>query len=474
MTTEHADATKYDDWLKDGSEVAALVMRQYLAPVEENDAVIFPPTYPVRKDESGNSVAGYNIDRFSDGSSVCQIDSVGSQANRMEPIFGRKRYKHLVPEVVIEAGDRKINLLEAGHRAADAIVRFSTLGPPLHEAFRVYRDDGNAAPLARIAPTSLVFGAWDSRATQVKLPRIVRSVIRAYKVKEHTRSAQYSTIAGEILAQGDADITTKGPKAELGLAHVPAVKTHGGVRLEDGGEIRREGIINLAALRALAGSTDEETLQIRRYVLGLALVSITAPLDPNLREGCELVPDHSKKTTWKRVKHDGTRHDQEMTHDDALAFATAAASAFQVATEPTRGAFSSDVANTVLSLSEADRKKLLRQGPVTAEALAKLASAPRLDSFKEMSIEQLRAECEKVGLSADGEQGELVFRLQTKSIETLKKADLEAECNSRGLDTGGNVRALRKRLTDALKAGESGTNETTASTASTENDQAEG
>lgn len=467
------DATKYDDWLNDGSEVAALVMCQHLAPVEGENAVIFPPTYPVRKDDSGNSVAGYNIDRFSDGSNVCQIDSVGSEANRMEPIFGRKRYKHLVPEVVIEAGDRRIRLLEAGHRAADAIIRFSTLGPQLHEAFRVYRDDGNAEPLARIAPTTLVFGAWDSRATQVKLPRIVRSVIRAYNVKEHTRSAQYSTIAGDILAQGDAEVTTKGPKAELGLAHVPAVKTHGGVRLENGGEIRREGIINLAALRAVAGSSDEKSLQIRRYVLGLALVSITAPLDPNLREGCELVPDPNKKTSWKYVKHDGTRHDQEMTHDDALAFATTAAAAFKVDTEPTRGTFSSDIANAVLGLSEADRKKLLRQGPVTAEALAKLASAPSLDAFTKMSIEELRAECEKMGLSTEGEQAELALRRQTKSIETMKKADLEAECKSRSLDTGGNVKALRKRLIDALKAGGhgSGMNETTAAT---QNDQAEG
>jgi len=450
MSTESADATKYDDWLKDDSEVAALVAREYLTPVEAKDAVVFPPTYPVRKDDSGNSVAGYNVDRFSDGSSVCQIDSVGSQANRMEPMFRRKRYQHLVPQVVIEAGDRKISLLEAGHRAADAIARFSTLGPQLHEAFRVYREEGNAAQLAKIAPTSLVFGAWDSRATQVKLPRIVRSVIRAYNVKELTRSAQYSTIAGEILAQGDAEVTTKGPKAELGLAHVPAVKTHGGVRLEHNGEIRREGIVNLAALRALAGSSDDETLKIRRYVLGLALVSITAPLDPNLREGCELVPDPERKATWKRVKRDGTRDDQEITHEEALAFATAAAAAFGVATEPPRGTFSSDIANKVLALSEADRKKLLRAGPVTAKALEKVAGAPSLDSFPTMSIEELQAECRKLELKTDGEHAQLVERLQTKVVEKMKKAALEAECTKRNLDTGGDVKALRKRLLGAL------------------------
>jgi len=452
MNTASVDPTKYDDWLKDESAVAALVAREYLTPVEEKDAVIFPPTYPIGKDESGDSVAGYNVDRFSDGSSVCQIDSVGSQANRMEPMFRRQPYAPLVPQVVIDAQGRKISLLEAGHRAADAIVRFSTLGPQIHEAFRAYRDEGNAAELARIAPTSLVFGAWDSRATQVKLPRIVRSVIRAYNVKELTRSAQYSTIAGEILAQGDAEVTTKGPKAALGLAHVPAVKTHGGVRIEieKKGEIRRESIVNLAALRALAGSSNDETLKIRRYVLGLALVSITAPLDPNLREGCELVPDPEKKTTWKRVKRDGAREDQEMTHDEALAFATAAASAFGVATGPTHGTFSSDIANKVLGLSEADRKKLLRAGPVTAEALEKIGSGPSLDSFSNMTSEELQAECQKLKLETEGEQAQLVERLQTKVVEKMKKPALEAECTKRNLGTDGGVKALRKRLLDAL------------------------
>ena len=30
---------------------------------------------------------GYNIDELADGTKVAQIDSVGSQANRMEPLF---------------------------------------------------------------------------------------------------------------------------------------------------------------------------------------------------------------------------------------------------------------------------------------------------------------------------------------------------------------------------------------------------
>src|SRR5690606_20179020 len=115
---------------------------------------------------------------------VCQIDSVGSQANRMEPIFKHSEYSSLIPKVTIKHDGGEIDLLDAGHRAADATVRFSDLWKQLYPAFDAYKQHGNAEPLARIAPTSIVFGIWDSRATQVKLQRIVRSVIRAYRVKE--------------------------------------------------------------------------------------------------------------------------------------------------------------------------------------------------------------------------------------------------------------------------------------------------
>jgi CRISPR-associated protein Csb1 len=293
----------------------------------------------------------------------------------MEPIFSREKYKHLIPQVIIKATsegrERTIHILEAGHRAADAIVRFSTLGPDLDKAFRVYKGDGNAEPLARIAPTSILFGSWDSRATQAKLPRIVRSVIRAFNVKELHRSAQYSTVAGEILAGGDAEVTTTGPKAELGLAHVPSVLTHGGVQVL--GEIRRDATLNFVAIRALAASSDgDNTLNLRRYIFGLALVSLTAPMESSLREGCQLVPDLDHPTEWKLVRHDGTRNDSPIPHDQAVAFATAAAKAFGVQQPAAPAAFDSELANIVLGLSEADHKKLFKQGAITREAIRQL------------------------------------------------------------------------------------------------------
>lgn len=367
------DMKQFDDWLKDDSQVAALVMRQWLMPVEGKDAVIFPPTYPIDQNK-----AGYNIDRFEDGSSVCQIDSIGSQANRMEPIFKREKYKKLVPQVVIKTEDREVHLFDAGHRAADAIVRFSTLGTQLYEAFHAYGAEGTANPLAKIAPTSIVFGSWDSRSTQVKLPRIVRSVIRAYNVKELHRSAQYSTIAGEIIEDGDAEVTTKGAKAELGLAHVPAVQTHGGVQVL--GEIRRDAILNLSALRALGCPPNiEDTLKLRRYVLGLALVSFTAPMEPCLREGCELVPDPEKPAEWTVVKHDGTREKWSKTHDEAVTFANVAAESFGIV-ESISGSFNSKDVKKFLTLSKERRKKLLKQGPVTEKAIEQLTQGSKAEN----------------------------------------------------------------------------------------------
>lgn len=369
--------TKFDDWLEDGSEIAALVMRQWLEPVEGEDAVIFPPTYTLADTDAGNRFIkgeavpgiykgqkgpmGYNLDWFDHGTSVCQIDSVGSQANRMEPIFMRAAYRHLVPEVVVKAGEKTVNLLEAGHRAADAIVRFSDLAKELEQAFSTVRA-GDATTLAKIAPTSLVFGAWDSRGTQVKLPRVVRSVIRAFKVKPLHRSAQYIP-AVDYVETGLLD-APEGKKqqdamSELGLSHAPAPWSHGGVLVEH--EIRRNATLNLVALRALRAGKDPDSLPLRRYILGLSLVVFTAPQETFLREGCQLVPDSDRPSEWSLVKHNGTREENfNLPHEQALGYAGAAAKAFGVG-QKKEATFNADTAREKLGQSKEERKKSRRK-----------------------------------------------------------------------------------------------------------------
>lgn len=144
--------SQYDLYLShDGP--AALVIQEHLMPVEGPDGVVFPATFAAGDGFPG----GYNIDAQSSGGNVCLIDSVGSQANRIEPIFTREGYRHLLSQIVIQAGERNVNLLEVGHRAGDALVRCSALQTDLEGAFRAELK-GDCEPLARIAPTSLVFG----------------------------------------------------------------------------------------------------------------------------------------------------------------------------------------------------------------------------------------------------------------------------------------------------------------------------
>jgi CRISPR-associated protein Csb1 len=357
---------QFDSWLKDDSPVAAMVVHQWLVPVEGKGAVIFPPTYPIEGEK-----AGYNIDRFEDGSSVCQIDSVGSQANHMEPLFKRARYSKLVPQVIIHAGENEVNLLDAGHRAADAIVRFSNLAAELEKAFRALQNQGNAEPLARVAPTTLVFGVWDSRGTQAKVPRIVRSVVRAFQVDVLHRSAQYIPPV-DYVSVGLLDATTdrrqQDSMSEQGLSHAPAAWTHGGVRVREAGEIRRDASLNLVAIRALgvASQAGDGTLKLRRYILGLSLTALTAPQETFLREGCQLVPDTDRAAEWRLVHHDGRWESFVISHEEALAYTEAAAQAFGVGQDRTAD-FKSDVARRELAKSKDERRASRRRDRSTPE-----------------------------------------------------------------------------------------------------------
>lgn len=328
-----SDLNQLDHYLADDGP-AALVVREFLMPVEGSDGVVFPATFAA----GDNFAGGYNIDGEQNGNNVCLIDTVGSQANRIEPLFAEEKYKHLIPQIVVKAGEKEVNLLEAGHRAGDALVRCSSLQQELQDAFKwVLR--GDAEPLAKIAPTSLVFGVWDSRDTQAKLPRLVASTIRAFNVRKLTRSAQFNPATEYVndkLLDEPADKGTKDAYAERGFIHVPASGSHGGV-IADGG-IRRDATLALAAVRLLfAGNDQEKTLALRRYILGLALTAFTHNPSGYLRQGCLLVldPSKSKEREFVEVLPTGERKPAKVTHEAALKYATAAAKALGVGASQT-------------------------------------------------------------------------------------------------------------------------------------------
>ena len=113
--------------------------------------------------------------------------------------------------------------------------------------------------------------------------------------------------------------------SEQGLSDAPAGKSVGGVLARGG--IRRQTVLNLIALRALAAGS-ESPIALQRYILGLSLVALTAPARLFLRQGCLLVA--SGPASQQVVSRDGTRSPFELTPHAALGYAQLAASAFGV------------------------------------------------------------------------------------------------------------------------------------------------
>jgi hypothetical protein len=70
--------------------------------------------------------------------------------------------------------------------------------------------------------------------------------------------------------------------------------------------------------------------------------------------------------------HNGKREPFSSSHAEALQFATAAADRFEVKPRTDSVRFDASLATAVLALKEDQRKKLLRQGPVTKDAILKV------------------------------------------------------------------------------------------------------
>lgn len=320
----HVTLEMIHSWADDQKGHVALHLRQKLLPVEGEGAVIFPPTY---------ADVGYNIDQMADGTLVATIDSVGSQANHMESLFKTDPYCKLVPQIDITYGESgKTSILDAGHRLGDAIIRCTELQDDAEEAFSLFLGKGDASKIAKLAPTSLVFGVWDSRNTQARQPRIVQSVIRAWDVQKLRRSAQYTPAlnysALQVFSEDEkkkSEGKKESPLAQRGFVHVPSTSTPGGVVAR--GPIEREVTVNLIALRRLAGDRGEN---LRRYILGLSLVAAAAPQEAFLRQGCLLVPDTTRVPAWTVVGRRGERQSVTLTEEFSLIYAKAGAKAFGV------------------------------------------------------------------------------------------------------------------------------------------------
>lgn len=151
-------------------------------PVDGPGQKVFPPTY-----SGGNDRSTYVRERrrAANEETWVLLDSVQSQANRLESVLDRERTILKLPNVEVSIPNHgRISAVGAPHRIFDAIFRACDV----HEdgTVQAFPDSAigssvatssmaNATALLRYCPTALLFGAWDSHGALggggVKVPR---------------------------------------------------------------------------------------------------------------------------------------------------------------------------------------------------------------------------------------------------------------------------------------------------------------
>ncbi|MDP2953352.1 MAG: type I-U CRISPR-associated RAMP protein Csb1/Cas7u, partial [Chloroflexota bacterium] len=316
---------------------------------------VFPPTYT-----EGNRQGVYATEsRYLDGQEVpcVLLDSVQSQANRMELALLEECETHGVPLPVITVDFTGYNLpkpfrvtsLEAPHRVVDALLRDSEMDGVSFRKSPVGKrldsvDMKNATALFELCPSALVFGMWDSTGERgglgVKFQRAMVSEIVGFHAVpgKRTRSridpAQILLSAGPLyeakhggwtLEEGEAKCEEKGnpvryartkEKGESGrpsqanLGNVtPSITPDGGFTIS---KAIQTTVLSLAALRRLrfpldgnGTSNSNVDLAARTALAAQALyaAALVREHGADLRSRCLLVPTGS--IVWELLDRPG-------------------------------------------------------------------------------------------------------------------------------------------------------------------------
>jgi len=247
---------------------------------------------------------------------LCALDSPQAQANRMEPAFADDpELQALVPQALATIPrdpekEGSEHVLRLPHRIADFRIRLSNQKNDVKAAISNFAK-GNALPLLRILPTSVLFGFWDSRDSQAKHARILLGRIDAFDVVPCQRHAlyngPYSKDEFATVVLGDparASVKKDADKmAEQGYSNAPSDGL-GGVLVQ--GRIERLALLSLTDIaRVTCVEENEEksnalTNAARRYLFALAGLAegyARSTGSHRLRSGCELVADGEDSVT---------------------------------------------------------------------------------------------------------------------------------------------------------------------------------
>lgn len=329
---------------------AALRRRQTLQPSGGQGEKIFPPTYP---GEGRNAPPRHVYERRRrDGQeSWCVlIDSVQSQANRLEECLLEAIADGVpIPHVVVDFsnagldGITRITSLDAPHRVYDAILRDSLLdGEPFMSSATgqslAKAKPENASALLETSPTALLLGAWHSTGQGggigAKFARCLISEIVGIDVPvDHPRVDQRTSTPEVVTSgrrpgsrmdplgvlkrvevfKGDAgwDTTEKGAGKHAKQVR-PSEINHGNIAptIEPLGitcdHAEHTFVLSFAALRRLRFGSSEKNTAGRSLLAALGLLALTEQDARGyaLRSRCDLVCDG--RAPLEIVHPDGT------------------------------------------------------------------------------------------------------------------------------------------------------------------------
>lgn len=312
---------------------AVIRITETLESAAGKDFPVFPPSYP---GAAGKPV--YNLNGLTYGepdakgvrpiaaAMVCTIDSEQSHANRTEVAFLEDpELRELVPQTkfllpgIAGAPPIERSILELPHRIADFSIRLSSIGSKMSDSIKAH-SGGDCTPLLLSAPTSLIFGYWDSRsesAHRKSHQRILATKIAAFDVIPCHRHAIYSgpysgsecasailgddalsadlaaaEAAGEEAATETAALMKK--MSAAGFTSAPSEGLGGiiAARIERSATLSLTCIANIYCLDKDGTVLATETNAARRYIFALALLAEQYPRSTgsyNLRSGCELI-----------------------------------------------------------------------------------------------------------------------------------------------------------------------------------------
>jgi CRISPR-associated protein Csb1 len=352
------------DKLIQGIRDAAGIRRtRRLQPIGGVGDKIFPPTYP---GEGRNAPPRHVFERRRiDGANVLcvLIDSVQSQANRLEEALqaARRAGKVTFPVIAVDfhgsdvSDIGQITTLEAPHRVFDAIIRDAELGKvrfkDTEEGKRLIQARPQAArAMFELAPTSLIFGAWNSTGEGgglgAKFPRCVVSEIVGIgvAVEEHPEHGErpsgqrtgsridplgirsgvrvYKTPDGDW-SFDKKDKATEVRPSEVNHSNIAPSVTPLGVSID---YAVHTFVLSFAALRRLRfignpGAPSEADVAGCAALAAVGLVGALAQDAAGyfLRSRCDLVPVVDAPRAFELVRADGTVEPFELTLDAACA-----------------------------------------------------------------------------------------------------------------------------------------------------------